>query len=104
MPTSFGSHALVEFHKQEGTNPTVPSTGTQTTTSVTTGTSSQATVSTVGIQGTSGTAVNLEQGQNVDVLTDGLENGSILVYKTATSKWQVTKLMNEGQQLDSGEF
>lgn len=99
MPDVKGS-----IQQQEGTNPTVPSTGTQTTTSVTTGTSSQATVSTVGIQGTSGTAVNLEQGQNVDTTTDGLENGSILVYKSATSKWQVTKLMNEGQQLDSGEF
>ena len=99
MPDVKGS-----IQHQEGTNPTVPSTGTQTTTSVTTGTSSQATVSTVGIQGTSGTAVNLEQGQNVDITTDGLENGSILVYKTATSKWQTTKLLNEGQQLDSGEF
>ena len=99
MPDAKGS-----IQQQEGTNPTVPSTGTQTTTSVTTGTSSQATVSTVGIQGTSGTAVNLEQGQNVDITTDGLENGSILVYKTATSKWQTTKLLNEGQQLDSGEF
>jgi len=89
---------------QEGTNPTVPGTGTQTTTSITTGTSQSATVSTVGVAGESGTAVNLEQGQNVDTATDGLENGSILVYKTATSKWQVTKLMNEGQQLDSGEF
>ena len=99
MPDVKGS-----IQQQEGTNPTVPSTGTQTTTSVTTGTSSQVTVSTVGIQGTSGTAVNLEQGQNVDITTDGLENGSILVYKTATSKWQSTKLLNEGQQLDSGEF
>ena len=99
MPDVKGS-----IQQQEGTNPTVPSTGTQTTTSVTTGTSSQATVSTVGIQGTSCTAVNLEQGQNVDITTDGLENGSILVYKTATSKWQTTKLLNEGQQLDSGEF
>tara|TARA_B100000941_G_C28206856_1_gene399670 strand:+ start:72 stop:371 length:300 start_codon:yes stop_codon:yes gene_type:complete len=99
MPDVKGS-----IEQQEGTNPTVPSTGTQTSTAVTTGTSSQATVSTVGIQGTSGTAVNLEQGQNVDTVTDGLENGSILVYKTATSQWQVTKLMNEGQQLDSGEF
>jgi hypothetical protein len=89
---------------QEGTNPTVPSTGTQTTTTITTGTSQSATVSSVGVAGTSGTAVNLEQGQNVDTVTDGLENGSILVYKTATSQWQVTKLMNEGQQLDSGEF
>ena len=99
MPDVKGS-----IQQQEGTYPTVPCTGTQTTTSVTTGTSSQATVSTVGIQGTSGTAVNLEQGQNVDITTDGLENGSILVYKTATSKWQTTKLLNEGQQLDSGEF
>ena len=89
----------------EGVNPTVPSTGTQTTTTVTSAsTTGTATVSTVGIQGTSGTAVNLEQGQNVDITTDGLENGSILVYKTATSKWQTTKLLNEGQQLDSGEF
>ena len=92
------------IQQQEGTNPTVPTTGTQTSTSVTTGSSNTATVSTVGIQGTSGTAVNLEQGQNVDTTTDGLENGSILVYKTATSQWQVTKLMNEGQQLDSVEF
>jgi|TARA_B100001057_G_scaffold501290_1_gene623305 hypothetical protein len=89
---------------QEGTNPTVPTTGTQTSSSVTTGTVNQATVSTVGVAGESGTAVNLEQAQNVDTTTDGLANGSILIYKTATNKWQTTKLMNEGQQLDSGEF
>jgi hypothetical protein len=99
MPDVKGS-----IEQQEGVNPTVPSTGTQTTTTVTSASTQEATVSTVGIQGTSGTAVNLEQGQNVDTTTDGLENGSILVYKSATSKWQVTKLMNEGQQLDSGEF
>ena len=100
MPDVKGS-----IEQQEGVNPTVPSTGTQTTTTVTSAsTTGTATVSTVGIQGTSGTAVNLEQGQNVDITTDGLENGSILVYKTATSKWQSTKLLNEGQQLDSGEF
>ena len=76
MPDVKGS-----IEQQEGVNPTVPSTGTQTTTAVTSAsTTGTATVSTVGIQGTSGTAVNLEQGQNVDTVTDGLENGSILVY------------------------
>ena len=86
MPDVKGS-----IEQQEGVNPTVPSTGTQTTTTVTSAsTTGTATVSTVGIQGTSGTAVNLEQGQNVDTTTDGLENGSILVYKTATSQWPVS--------------
>jgi hypothetical protein len=90
---------------QEGVNPSVPSTATQTTTAVASASSTQsATVSTVGIQGESGTAVNLEAAQNVDTATDGLENGSVLVYKTSTSKWQTTKLLDEGQSFDSGQY
>ena len=40
---------------------------------------------------------------NVDTTTNGLVSGSILVYKTATSKWTSTTLLSE-QNMEGGEF
>lgn len=40
---------------------------------------------------------------DVDITTNGLVSGSILVYKTATNKWTSTTLLNE-QNMEGGEF
>jgi len=40
---------------------------------------------------------------DVDITTNGLIAGSILVYKTATNKWTSTTLLNE-QNMEGGEF
>ena len=40
---------------------------------------------------------------DVDTATNGLINGSLLVYKTATNKWTSTTLLNE-QNMEGGEF
>ena len=40
---------------------------------------------------------------DVDTATEGLINGSILVYKTATNKWTSTTLLSE-QNMEGGEF
>lgn len=40
---------------------------------------------------------------DVDVTTNGLVSGSILVYKTATNKWTSTTLLSE-QNMEGGEF
>lgn len=59
------------------------------------------TVDTVGIQGLSATAGNLEDIANVD--STNVQNGSVLVYKTATSKWTST-LTLEDQFMNGGFF
>lgn len=59
------------------------------------------TVDTIGIQGLSATAGNLEDITNVD--TTNLQNGSVLVYKTATNKWTST-LDLEDQYMNGGFF
>ncbi|NBP55193.1 hypothetical protein EBU71_01405 [bacterium] len=66
-------------------------------------TESNTTITTIGIQGTSGALVPLSENAEVDVISEGLQNGSVLVYKTATSKWTSTKNLNL-QNVDSGEF
>jgi len=40
---------------------------------------------------------------DVDITTNGLISGSVLVYKTATNKWTSTTLLNE-QNMEGGEF
>ena len=40
---------------------------------------------------------------DVDIVTEGLINGSILVYKTATNKWTSTTHLSE-QNMEGGEF
>lgn len=58
-------------------------------------------VDTIGIQGLSATTGNLETIPNVD--STSLEDGSVLVYKTATSKWTSTRLLDL-QEMEAGEF
>ena len=40
---------------------------------------------------------------DVDITTNGLVAGSVLVYKTATNKWTSTTLLSE-QNMEGGEF
>ena len=59
------------------------------------------TVDTVGIQGISGTAGSLSDIADIDITN--LQEGSVLVYKTATSKWTST-LNLEDQYMNGGFF
>ena len=59
------------------------------------------TVDTIGIQGLSATAGNLEDIVNID--STNVQNGSVLVYKTATNKWTST-LDLEDQFVNGGFF
>jgi hypothetical protein len=58
------------------------------------------TVTTVGEQGLTGTPV-MDNITDVDVTAK--ENGSVLVYKTFTSKWTATRLL-EDQEMNGGHF
>lgn len=78
-----------------------PSNTTLTTSTTTDGGGS--TITTIGIQGASGAVVPLSENVQVDIVSEGLNNGSLLVYKTNTSKWTATKTLNL-QTVDSGEF
>ena len=40
---------------------------------------------------------------DVDVTTNGLINGSLLIYKTATNKWTASRLLDL-QVMEGGEF
>lgn len=68
---------------------------------VTVETSQQLTVDTIGIQGLSASEGQLSSFTDVDATL--IEDGSVLVYKTLTSKWTSTRLLNR-QDIDSGEF
>jgi len=59
------------------------------------------TVTTVGEQGLPGAAGVLNDITDVD--TTAKENGSVLVYKTFTSKWTATRLL-EDQEMNGGHF
>lgn len=59
------------------------------------------TVDTIGIQGLSATSGNLASIADVD--TSNLQEGSVLVYKTATQKWTST-LNLEDQYMNGGFF
>jgi hypothetical protein len=61
------------------------------------------TVSSIGIQGESGAIVPLSSNQEVDVTTNGKLNGSVLVYKTATSKWTATTTL-DAQNMEGGHY
>jgi hypothetical protein len=74
-----------------------------TLTSSTTTAGSGSTITTIGIQGASGALSPLSENTQVDIVSEGLNNGSLLVYKTNTSKWTATKTLNL-QTVDSGEF
>jgi len=45
----------------------------------------------------------LSENSEVDVVAEGLLNGSVLVYRQATSKWTSTINLN-AQNMDAGEF
>lgn len=64
---------------------------------------SSTTVTTVGEQGLSSTSGNLEEIPNVDVTSNGLLDGSLLIYSTATSKW-VAGLLLEKQEITGGHY
>jgi hypothetical protein len=59
------------------------------------------TVSAVGIQGMSATQTGLAGISDVDALSPN--NGSVLVYKTTTSKWTATTTL-DSQNMEGGEF
>jgi hypothetical protein len=40
---------------------------------------------------------------DVDIVTNGKVNGSILVYKTSTNKWTSSTVL-DGQNMEGGEF
>lgn len=63
--------------------------------------SNDVTVTSVGIQGLSATDVGISNMGDVDATS--LENGSVLVYKTNTSKWTSTRLLDQ-QYMEGGEF
>jgi hypothetical protein len=74
-----------------------------TLTSSTTTAGGGSTITTIGIQGASGAVVPISENVQVDIVSEGLNNGSLLVYKTNTSKWTATKTLDL-QIVDSGEF
>lgn len=45
----------------------------------------------------------LNELSDVDVITQGTQDGSVLVYKTQTNKWTSTLLLNQ-QYMEGGEF
>lgn len=59
------------------------------------------TVQSVGIQGQSGAESPLSA--NIEVDATGKTEGSVLVYKTATSKWTATTTLN-AQNLEGGNY
>lgn len=64
-------------------------------------TTSDTTVTSVGIQGLSASDVALSGMSDVDATS--LNDGSVLVYKTSTSKWTSTTLLNQ-QYMEGGEY
>jgi hypothetical protein len=54
-----------------------------------------------GLMGPPGTVINLSQVPDIDVTN--LQNGSLLVYSTAASKWQATTTL-DNQTLEAGQF
>lgn len=59
------------------------------------------TVQSIGIQGASAATIPLSQ--NVEVDATGTVDGSLLVYKSATSKWTSTTTLN-AQNLEGGNY
>jgi hypothetical protein len=54
-----------------------------------------------GLMGPPGTVISIAQVPDVD--TSNLQNGSLLVYSTAASKWQATTTL-DNQTLEAGQF
>jgi hypothetical protein len=67
-------------------------------------TSNQVTVSAVGIQGSSAVLGPDSRINTIgDVDTSALVNGSLLIYKTGTSKWTASTTL-DAQNMEGGEF
>ena len=60
-------------------------------------------ISVAGVDNTIQVAGNLQSLSNVDIETNGLNNGSVLVYKTATSNWTATTTLEE-QEITGGQY
>lgn len=76
---------------------------TQITQSSTTASSGGTTTSTGTVSTGSTSGLPLSENSEVDVVTEGIVNGSLLVYRSATSKWTSTINLN-AQNMDAGEF
>jgi len=61
------------------------------------------TVQAVGIQGLSATQTGIAGIADVDLTTNGVQQGSILVYQAATSLWTSSTLL-DSQNMEGGEF
>ena len=89
------------LHKSQG--PKVPNTIQQ----IQDGTSIQSVVDTSGSIDTSVSGVigvnSLSELDDVDLFSEGRQDGSVLVYKATTNKWTSTRLLNK-QIVDAGEF
>lgn len=101
LSTDIATQEGTESLAIEDSNTTTNTGGTNTVSAPDSG--STTTVSSVGIQGESGSVSPLSQNVEVDTVSEGLLNGSVLVYKTATSKWTATKNLDL-QNMDAGEF
>lgn len=101
LSTDIATQEGTESVAIEGSNNTVNNN--TTTNTVVAPDANTSTVSAVGIQGESGAVSPLSQNIEVDTVSEGLLNGSVLVYKTASSKWTATKNLDL-QNMDAGEF
>ena len=72
-------------------------------TSATVQTESSVVVTSVGIQGIDGSLVPISENQEVDVVAEGLQNGSLLVYRTNTLKWTATRTL-DAQNMEGGHY
>jgi hypothetical protein len=72
-------------------------------TAVVDSTGSATQVSSIGIQGPSSADVPLSSNVEIDVTTNGKVNGSMLVYRTATSKWTSTTTL-DAQNMEGGHY
>ena len=65
--------------------------------------SEQGFISVAGVDNTIQVAGTLQSLSNVDTATNGLNNGSVLVYKTASGVWQSTTTLEE-QEITGGQY
>jgi hypothetical protein len=61
------------------------------------------TVQAVGIQGLSASQTGIAGISDVDLITNGVQHGSILVYQATTSLWTSSNLL-DSQNMEGGEF
>lgn len=67
-------------------------------------TSEQGFITVAGVDNTiSVSGSSITNAGDIDTLTNGLEDGSLLVYKTASSKWVATTTLEE-QEITGGQY